>query len=675
MGVQSTPRVGRQGVQSTPLSGMGVKSTSMDLLGFLSTAKLGDPQKWLTQTTVYKPVETWVSELFTKSMDPTFNENANAKSPQLEDTQVRSSIANNMATTFSPGVRQGRPASPTHPDDYGYSTATGQQDKFISENNLGMVALGTTPEAGDHTMTTMIEGAPAYRPYEVTMSTAAGDVLAGLPKVIHPTDILAGDKGSYMGPPLGHTGPEGMPGPDEIGPGMTPPPGMINPYKRFDAMMEELDEGYMVTFLIELTRLVATKDRKHVYEVIGHMEMITNDMYQKAEIAWFGHPLVEATMSIGRFLTEAEPDAVQGYASMLHHLLRTRHSMLATDVNSLIDYADMLYEHEEGYMLFESLMEFEIYPNTTDRTGRQVCDFLIESFLRPFRRLYHSERRQALLDSINYALKIRFPEYSNMRRSNEKGVGSGREKKHKRPRHQKKRRRHHRLRKKHERRNRHRKHRHAHKQRNSHAKRRINDKHDHLNIKSTHKKPKVNVKRRHNTTTKTNFERKTKNKKSHSRTAPSFNIKTENYRRFQKATEKPQFVFRKAKFQNIRPKKQTSEVVTSIYLSNNIAKSIERPKTESVEELLKHDDHLSLRKSMHENKPTLLLIQWTGGTGAPSSVYKNYLKRQRTKIKAKKTDVNEDSNKLPSERIHDIQDEKVEQNRRLQRLRKSLPLY
>uniref|UniRef100_A0A2A4J430 Uncharacterized protein n=1 Tax=Heliothis virescens TaxID=7102 RepID=A0A2A4J430_HELVI len=356
-GVQSTPPAGVRGVQSTPPAvGRGVQSTTM-----------GDElSNWLSLSTRYTPVENWISELATRA-EPAHDSNANKEPPQAADGPTKRSYQNNMATTSSPVVRQGieLPDAYTQPQDYGFSTATGQKEKFIGENELGMLTLGTTPIQGDHTMTTMIQGAPAYKPYEVTMSTIAGDVLEGKIKV--PADgMVPGDSYEYSRPP-GVTFPEppNLPGAeDNVHPGMTPPISLVvDPYKRYEKMMDELNEGYMMIFLMELTRLVTSKDPKDVYEVIQHSEPITVGWFQRAQVAWFGHPLVEVTMSIGIFLSEAETDAVRSYSSMMHQLLRTRRTALATDVNSIIDYADMLYEHAEGYRLFNSLIEFEAFPN------------------------------------------------------------------------------------------------------------------------------------------------------------------------------------------------------------------------------------------------------------------------------------------------------------------------
>ncbi|KAH9630516.1 hypothetical protein HF086_006483 [Spodoptera exigua] len=132
-------------------------------------------------------------------------------------------------------------------------------------------------------------------------------------------------------------------------------------------MIDDLNEGYMVVFLIELMRIMAYKDKDDLFEVLVHTEQI---VLQK---------------------------------------LSGRQQELSSEVNTIIDYADMLYDDEEGRKLFSVLKDFDEYPNTTQR-GYTVCLALIENFLKPYRRLSNTELRQQLLDSINLELRARIPE-------------------------------------------------------------------------------------------------------------------------------------------------------------------------------------------------------------------------------------------------------------------------
>ncbi|CAH1642646.1 unnamed protein product [Spodoptera littoralis] len=130
----------------------------------------------------------------------------------------------------------------------------------------------------------------------------------------------------------------------------------ILPYYK---MIVDLDEGYMVVFLIELMRIMASKDKDDLFEVLVHTEQI---------------------------------------------VLHGRQQELSSEVNTIIDYADMLYDDKEGTKLFNVLKDFDDYPNTK-RPGYTVCLALIESFLKPYHRLNNTVLRQRLLDSINFELR------------------------------------------------------------------------------------------------------------------------------------------------------------------------------------------------------------------------------------------------------------------------------
>ncbi|PZC72186.1 hypothetical protein B5X24_HaOG211776 [Helicoverpa armigera] len=183
-----------------------------------------------------------------------------------------------------------------------------------------------------------------------------------------------------------------------------------SPYQRFEDMMTELHEGYLPVFLMELVRLIAAKQPSVVYNVVGHTNSVLTELFKRSDLRWFGQPLRDVTISIGRYLAQTDIDGVRSHARTLHNLLHARRSSLPAHVNSIIDAASLLYEPLEGYALFDSLMDFEKYPDIP-RTGRQVCADLIKSFLRPFRRLHHSKRCQELLISIDDALATRFSSY------------------------------------------------------------------------------------------------------------------------------------------------------------------------------------------------------------------------------------------------------------------------
>ncbi|XP_050556411.1 uncharacterized protein LOC118281218 isoform X2 [Spodoptera frugiperda] len=193
--------------------------------------------------------------------------------------------------------------------------------------------------------------------------------------------------------------------------GLLPTASTKSPNLRYYEMMKELDEGYMMIFLIELCRIISTKDQKHVHDVIKHTGPIINESHANGRLHWMGSPLLEITLKLANFISEAPIDLTRAYAGMMYHMLRARKQTLSPEVNSIIDYAEFLYTDEEGENLFNSLREFEAYPEIS-KSGYLLCSTLIENFLSPYRRLHQSERRQRLLDSINKELRDKFPQIS-----------------------------------------------------------------------------------------------------------------------------------------------------------------------------------------------------------------------------------------------------------------------
>ncbi|KAF9408900.1 hypothetical protein HW555_011563 [Spodoptera exigua] len=121
-------------------------------------------------------------------------------------------------------------------------------------------------------------------------------------------------------------------------------------------MIDDLNEGYMVVFLIELMRIMAYKDKDDLFEVLVHTEQIVLQLYQAGKLIWLDQPLLDITKKLAKFVTEAETKVIQ----------------------------------------------------TTHR-GYTVCLALIENFIKPYRRLSNTELRQQLLDSINMELRARIP--------------------------------------------------------------------------------------------------------------------------------------------------------------------------------------------------------------------------------------------------------------------------
>uniref|UniRef100_A0A2H1WKY9 SFRICE_029155 n=1 Tax=Spodoptera frugiperda TaxID=7108 RepID=A0A2H1WKY9_SPOFR len=106
--------------------------------------------------------------------------------------------------------------------------------------------------------------------------------------------------------------------------------------------------------------------------------------------------------------TQRETKLALCSSSKMYQMLQSRKTAVPVDVNSIIEYADLLYTDGEGWELFDALMEYEQYPNGK-RNAKQLCEFIFDCFMRPYRRLSHLERGQKLFNSINSVLKNRFP--------------------------------------------------------------------------------------------------------------------------------------------------------------------------------------------------------------------------------------------------------------------------
>ncbi|XP_035457692.2 uncharacterized protein LOC118281230 [Spodoptera frugiperda] len=163
---------------------------------------------------------------------------------------------------------------------------------------------------------------------------------------------------------------DGSPGYLRLGPAKAVTPGLLptgstkSPNLRYYEMMKELDEGYMMIFLIELCRIISTKDQKQVQDVIMHTITIINELQQNGRLIWLGRPLLDITVKLSRFVSKAPIDLVRSYANMTTQMLRERNQALSEEENSILDHADSFYDSKEGEYLFNSLKEFEAFPES-----------------------------------------------------------------------------------------------------------------------------------------------------------------------------------------------------------------------------------------------------------------------------------------------------------------------
>ncbi|CAH1642636.1 unnamed protein product [Spodoptera littoralis] len=252
----------------------------------------------------------------------------------------------------------GIPVHRDNPVDYKLSTATRATASFILKTDSHDI-LRKTPEYNPLTSTTIPTGSPGT-----------------------PGNVLYEDIVTFA----------------------TPAPSLRQVYFK---MMEDRNEGFLTIFLQEIFRITSEKDKRLVKELLMEVEPHINTWYDTDQLKWFGQPLADTIVKLSRFLSISEINNIRSYSSMLYHMLQTRKTAVAVDLNSIIEYADLLYTDGEGWELFDAIMEYEQYPNGT-RNAKQLCEFIFDCFMRPYRRLSHLERGQTLFNSINTALKNKF---------------------------------------------------------------------------------------------------------------------------------------------------------------------------------------------------------------------------------------------------------------------------
>ncbi|KAJ8706749.1 hypothetical protein PYW07_012827 [Mythimna separata] len=153
----------------------------------------------------------------------------------------------------------------------------------------------------------------------------------------------------------------------------------------FTTEREVRQETYVIVFVTELARLVAIKEGTAVRDVLKHADLILHDAA----------------------LQESEIDVIQKQAADLCRALRRRRETLSAELNALLEHAAQLYDDDEGQQLLTVLKDFAAFPNIT-LNGYWLCNSLINSFLRPYRRLTDAAQRRRLTDAATLALHTSF---------------------------------------------------------------------------------------------------------------------------------------------------------------------------------------------------------------------------------------------------------------------------
>ncbi|KAJ8706743.1 hypothetical protein PYW07_012821 [Mythimna separata] len=175
----------------------------------------------------------------------------------------------------------------------------------------------------------------------------------------------------------------------------------------FTTEREVRQETYVIVFVTELARLVATKEGTAVRDVLKHADLILHDVYRSRQLQWLFQPLTAFTKMFAKALQESEIDVIQKRAADLCRALRRRRETLSAELNALLEHAAQLYDDDEGQQLLTVLNDFAAFPNIT-LNGYWLCNSLINSFLRPYRRLTDAAQRRRLTDAATLALHTSF---------------------------------------------------------------------------------------------------------------------------------------------------------------------------------------------------------------------------------------------------------------------------
>ncbi|KAJ8706751.1 hypothetical protein PYW07_012829 [Mythimna separata] len=175
----------------------------------------------------------------------------------------------------------------------------------------------------------------------------------------------------------------------------------------FTTEREVRQEPYVIVFVTELARLVSTKEGTAVRDVLKHADLILHYVYKSRQLQWLFQPLTEFTKMLAKALQEYEIDVIQKRAADLYRALRRRRETLSAELNALLEHAAQLYDDDEGQQLLTVLNDFAAFPNIT-LNGYWLCNSLINSFLRPYRRLTDAAQRRRLTDAATLALHTSF---------------------------------------------------------------------------------------------------------------------------------------------------------------------------------------------------------------------------------------------------------------------------
>ncbi|RVE41003.1 hypothetical protein evm_014346 [Chilo suppressalis] len=179
------------------------------------------------------------------------------------------------------------------------------------------------------------------------------------------------------------------------------PPVTLSPFIQDQTdLMKELKSGYFTAAMVGLFDSLATKDPKHARVLFRSVNNEFENLVKYDKIYELGRPLFDALDKLSQLVSSAPVDALQAYCKILHHAMFTRRQTVTTDINSVIDYIDKIFNEDDGVALFKAVEKIHNYPNVTIGVEKLLRDFT-DALFHPLIRYHGHAQERVLLDSLN----------------------------------------------------------------------------------------------------------------------------------------------------------------------------------------------------------------------------------------------------------------------------------
>ncbi|XP_062527007.1 fibronectin-binding protein A-like [Bombyx mori] len=117
--------------------------------------------------------------------------------------------------------------------------------------------------------------------------------------------------------------------------------------------MKTKHNGYLTTFLLKFFEIVASRRREDALPLVLAFAAAIDGLYETRQLLGFGEPLHSKLLKNVHMMVGSPIDVVQSYAALTYNYLVNRGVTATDEVNAIIDYADSLYEENDGKQLFK----------------------------------------------------------------------------------------------------------------------------------------------------------------------------------------------------------------------------------------------------------------------------------------------------------------------------------